>query len=129
MSSQLGGQREYAVARQLCNLGYRCAMVKGSGQRRGKTRGLPLVAGDVLAWYIGEAGLPNIIVEVGGGKKIVGAALSELSAHAPPGFLPLVARCAKRKWFYNVLSHRGALGFRRTTDLIEALRLAQEYAD
>ena len=106
MSSRKGGQREYRVGEKLVELGYRVAFIKGSGQRRiNKARRAgfeaSVVAGDLLAFYEGEAGLADLIVEVGGIGKRGRGALRELDKLRPKRHLPIVARCQRRHWTFK----------------------------
>jgi len=125
MSSRKGGQREYRVGEKLVELGYRVAFIKGSGQRRiNKDRRAgfeaSVVAGDLLAFYEGTSGLPDLIVEVGGIGKRGRGALCELDKLRPGRHLPLVARCHRRGWKFK----GGTSGW--SSSLIAAISAAKD---
>jgi hypothetical protein len=87
---------------QLSRLGFRCARVSASGQRKGARRDENCLAGDIIAVAPEASGYPHCVVEVGGIGKRLGAAFDELYAggELPPGFVALVARCVRRRWIW-----------------------------
>lgn len=97
-----GAARVGSVLTALHKHGFRCARISASGQRRGARRQEDGIAGDVLALAPPHSGLPHLLAEVGGEKKIVTRALDELRCDLPPGFAPIVARCIRRRWRWHV---------------------------
>lgn len=110
MSSQAkGGARVGSVLSQLSRLGYRCARVSASGQRKGKRRDERGLDGDLIALAPVDSQLPHLIVEVGGPSKSVAESLAEMTEHPlPPGFVPIVARCIGKGrgcWRWHVAAY------------------------
>jgi hypothetical protein len=102
-----GASRVGSVQSKLSRLGYRTARVSASGQRRGKRKDENGIAGDIIA-FAEVHGWPHLLVEVGGEKKSVKAALVELRRGGlPPGFIPIVARCIGRRWRFHGPDEKG----------------------
>ena len=116
-SASKGRGREYGVRDKLRALGYYAA------------RGPASKGNDLEARYLGDAGLPNLLVECGGEKKIISSAFAELrekietGAHLVQAPLPIVARCVKRTWRYHPHEEAEA-----TDDLLFAIMAAKELA-
>lgn len=112
-----GASRVGSVMTKLSRLDYRCARVASSGQRKGSRKKELGIAGDIIALAPADTGLPHLIVEVGGEKKIVMRALEEIYRHPlPPGFIGLVARVIDRRWRFHTRDGPAS------TDLLAAIR-------
>ena len=117
-----GASRVGSVLTQLSRLGYRCARVSASGQRKGKRKDEMGIAGDAIALAPTDSGLPHLLVEVGGEKKSVRSAMAELLKHPlPPGFAPLVARCmSNRRWRWHAFPEERGLD--SLSEALEAMK-------
>lgn len=84
---------------KLAKVGYRCARVSASGQRRGKRREEKGIPGDVIAWAPSDSPWPHLLVEVGGSGKRIAVTFAEMLEYPiPMGHVPLVVVCVKRRW-------------------------------
>jgi hypothetical protein len=117
---ETGNARERTFERRLWEHGFRTARFSGSGTRVSDGRKENGLCGDLVALAPMDSGLPHIIVEVGGIGKRLAVAFAELAAQPlPPGFVPCIARCvARRWWFYTSPDDR----FADFADFIAALR-------
>jgi hypothetical protein len=113
-----------SVLTQLDKMGFRCARVSASGQRKGSRRQERGLDGDVIALADPETGYPHLIIEVGGPKKSVAESLAQMTEHPlPPGFVPLVARCIGRgakSWRWHFVAHKR--GHDSLPEVLSALR-------
>ncbi len=122
ISAAKGAQRVGSAMTQLSRLGYRCARVSASGQRKGERREEKGVPADVIALAPLNSGYPHLLVEVGGRGKSVRLALAEmLEEPLPPGFVPLVARTIDRRMRWHVSAERGDV-FAKLVDALDAVR-------
>lgn len=107
---------------QCARLGYRCARVSASGQRKGARREEKGIPADVIALAPLDSGLPHLLIEVGGPGKSVRLALAEMLENPlPPGFVPLVARTIDRRMRWHVSAERGDV-FTKLVDALDAVR-------
>lgn len=114
----LGAQRVGRVMTILSRLGYRCARVSASGQRRGARREEDGIPGDILAIAVAD-GQPHLMVEVGGERKRLAVTFGEMRECSLPGFVPIVVRYVEhRAWWYADEDTRVATA----SELLEALR-------
>lgn len=96
-----GASRERSFEARLWAVGFRTMRASASGQRIAEDRRIHGLPGDLLAIAPTDSGLPHILAEVGGIGKRLGVAFAELTAEPlPPGFVPAVARCVARRWWY-----------------------------
>lgn len=94
-----GAQRVGSAMTQFARLGYRCARVSASGQRKGRRRREKLIAGDLIAFAPAESALPHVIAEIGGAGKRLAVTFAEMLVEPlPAGFAPLIGVVVKRKW-------------------------------
>lgn len=116
-----GAQRVGSIMSRLSSLGFRCARVSASGQRKGARRDERGIDGDLIALAPPHSGWPHLIVEVGGLGKRVGQSFAEMTEHGtPPGFAPVVARIISRaRWRFSIDSDHA---FDDLTEALDALR-------
>jgi len=121
-----GAKRVGSAMTQFSKLGYRCARISASGQRRGKRREEKGLDGDFIAFAPDESTYPHVIVESGGRGKSVTESIREMTEHGlPPGFVPIVARCVGRgvfAWRWHTRS--GARGFKTLLAALEDAKAA-----
>ncbi|HEV3089985.1 MAG TPA: hypothetical protein VGX91_00930 [Candidatus Cybelea sp.] len=116
-----GSARVGAAMSQCADLGFRCARVSASGQRKGFRRDENCLAGDLLAIAPADSGYPHCIVEVGGVGKRLRAAFEELHVGGPlpAGFVAMVGRVVRRRWlWYSAPDER----YTSLEELLDALR-------
>ena len=100
-SSEKGAQRVGSALSQFAALGFRCARVSASGQRKGARKDEKCMPGDIIALAADASGYPHVIAEIGGVGKRLGAAFGELRAEPlPAGFAPIVGRVVRRRWWW-----------------------------
>ena len=120
--SQKGALRVRSVEGALWRFGYRTAILSRSGQRRGPRANSNALDGDILG-IAPHAGLPHLIVEVGGRSKSILLSLMEMTAQPlPDGLFPIVVRQVasrpKKKWRWSVATNKG---FDSLEELLAAL--------
>jgi len=116
-----GAKRVGAAMTALSQHGYRCARLSASGQRRGARKSENGIAGDIIALAPPHTHLPHVLVEVGGEKKVVSAALAELRDSIMPGFAPIVCRVVNRRKRWHLGPHRED-AFDSLEEALDALR-------
>lgn len=123
-SAAKGAARVGSAMTQLSALGYRCARVSASGQRRGSRREECGIAGDVIAFAPEDSTLPHLLIEIGGAGKRLAVTFAEMESRAlPAGFVALIGIVADRRWrwYSNPDSRHASL-----IEALESMRLVDK---